>query len=269
MTYKKVLAKIVNKYDLTSESQKKIAYKECLDYANEHYSSSLQINPFLKEAADALGQQHVVIDAIYQMTPSDGTEKVTLTYHEDNGPTLSANKSGLEFLAKTLSNLSRSKMAGEHVHLWGNKFPMTGNTFPLTIYYVEDNWFKTEEESETEPEEQEKEAESKIPVRDILAEDVAGVVFTKALPPQILLTPLHFYKAIGTEKYTSQKVWSKCVRNNTDRMHVLTLLDDADTEMSIAVDLDDDELFFLSLKDLESTSSSIQPTGYTCPKNGR
>jgi hypothetical protein len=47
-------------------------------------------------------------------------------------------------------------------------------------------------------------------------------------------------------------------------MHVLTLLDDAGTEMNIAVDIDDDELFFLSSKDLEATSS-IQPTGCTCP----
>jgi hypothetical protein len=246
MNYEKKLNSIIRKFDLESDVQRKQAYIECVKYADTHYANTFDINPFLKEAAEILKQEYIVKDAIYCMTPFDKTERVMLEYTKSNGPTMTANKSGLVYLSKLLLNLSKAKMTGEHVHLWGDKYPMVGKTFPLTIYIGDDSWFSKHDDSD----EADQKPEPEMEQRDIDPFSIVGVVFTRPGPPTIQLEPLKFYKIRQTEKYTDQKVWKKKIRNSDNRLYVFTFLDDSNVSVRFALDLDDKEVFFLSQKDL-------------------
>ncbi len=246
MNYGEKLNSIIKKYDLESDVQRKQAYIECVRYADSHYANTFDINPFLKEAAEILKQEYIVKDAIYCMTPFDKTERVMLEYTKSNGPTMTANKSGLIYLSKLLLNLSKAKMMGEHVHLWCNKYPMTGKTFPLTIYIEDDAWFPKHDDSV----DADQKPEPEIEHRDIDPFSIVGVVFTRPGPPTIQLGPLKFYKIRQTEKYTHQKVWKKKIRDTASRLYVFTFLDDSNVSVRFALDLDDKEIFFLTQKDL-------------------
>jgi hypothetical protein len=249
MNYWEKLNSIIRKYDLASDVQRQQAYFECITYADTHYANTFDINPFLKEAAEILKQEYVVKDAIYGMTPFDKTERVVLKYKKLHGPTITANKSGLIYLSKLLLNLSNAKIMGEHVHLWCDKHPMAGDTFPLTIYIEDDTWFSKHDDSE----DADQKPEPKIEQRDIDPFSIVGVVFTKSGPPTIQLVPLKFYKIQQIEKYTDQKVWKKKVRDiDNNRLYVFTFLDDSNVSVRYAMDLDDKEIFFLSQKDLEN-----------------
>jgi len=248
MKYKEIIESVVADLALDSDVQKKKAYQKCIEYADQHYANSADINPFLKEAADALGQQYVIKNAIYGMTPLDGSEKSTLEYSESNGPTLTVNKSGLLFFTNLFSNLAKSEMAGEHVHLWTDKDPMVGKTFPLTIYYEEDEWFERQEEDEEKIDEKQ---EDDIPQREIDPDAVVGLVFTKPAPPMLSLTSMRFYKISSVMKYNGEKVWSKSIREDTSRMYLVTFLDDTRQEMSFALDIDDEEILLLTSLDIQ------------------
>ncbi len=247
MNYKEELNSIINKYDLDSNVQRKQAYIECVKYADSHYANTFDINPFLKEAAEILKQEYIVKDAIYSMTPFDSTEKVKLEYSQSNGPTMTANRSGLAYLSKLLQNLSKAKHAGEHVHLWGDKHPMTGKTFPLTIFFEDDVWFSKHDDSD----DADQKPEPEIEQRDVDPISIVGVVFTRPGPPTIQLEPLKYYKIRQSEKYTDQKVWKKKIRDTDNRLYVFTFLDDSNVSVRFALDLDDKEIFFLSQNDLE------------------
>jgi hypothetical protein len=247
MNYEKELNSIIKKYDLDSDEQRKQAYAECVKYADAHYASTFEINPFLKEAAEILKQEHIVKDAIYSMTPFDNAEKVNLEYSKSNGPTMTANRSGLIYLSKLLLNLSKANMTGEHVHLRCDKRPMSGKTFPLTISFEDDAWFSKHVDSENDDNQKE---EQLIVQRDMDPFFIVGVVFTRPGPPTFQIRPLIFYKVIHIEKYTDQKVWKKKLRETNSRLYIFTFLDDSNVTVRYALDLDDKEIFFLSQKDL-------------------
>jgi hypothetical protein len=247
MNYWKELNSIIRKFDLESDVQRQQAYIECIKYADTHYANTFDINPFLKEAAVILKQEYVIKDAIYGMTPFDKTERVILEYKKSYGPTITANRSGLLYLSKLLLNLSKAEMMGEHVHLWCDKYPMAGKTFPLTIYIEDDTWFSEHGDSN----DADQKSEPIIEQRDIDPFSIVGVVFTRPGPPTIQLEPLKFYKIRQIEKYTNQKVWKKKVRDlDNNRLYVFTFLDDSNISVRFALDLDDKEIFFLSQKDL-------------------
>lgn len=247
MNYEKELDSIIKKYDLDSDEQRKQAYLECVSYADAHYANTLEIHAFLKEAAGILKQrEHIVSDAVYSLAPCDNSEKVNLDCSESNGPTMTANRSGLLYLSSLLLNLSRAAMTGEHVHLWRDKRPMTGKTCPLTIVLEDDAWFSKPVETKDADQKQEQVIEQ----RDIDPFSIVGVVFTRPAPPTFQIRPLHFYKVVNAEKYTDQKVWKKKLREISSRMYVYTFLDDSNVTARYALDLDDKEIFFLSQKDL-------------------
>jgi len=242
MAYKSKIDRIIKKYNLDSDVEKKRAYQDCIKYADDHYSSTYDINPFLREAADRLDQQYIIKNSIYGMVKSNGSELATLTYSESNGPTLTANKSSLRFLSKLLLALSKCKMNGEHVHLWNNKLPMTGKTFPLTIYCEKDDWFSAQHD-EMKPKKDE--GKKDIAKRNIKPKSIVGIVFTKPSPPTLSLTPMRFYKVVACTKYAGQKVWRYMIRKSVDRMMVFTLIDDAKEKLDIALDLDDQDVLLL------------------------
>ncbi len=247
MNHEKELGSIIKKYDLDSDVQRKQAYLECVSYADAHYANTLEIDAFLKEAAGILNQQeHIVRDAIYSMVPCDEPEKVNLECLESNGPTMTANRSGLLYLSSLLLNLSKAAMTGERVHLWRDKPPMTGKTCPLTVVLEDDAWFSKPVETNDAGQKQEQVIEQ----RDIDPFTIVGVVFTRPAPPTFQIRPLHFYKVINAEKYADQKVWKKKFRETSGRLYVFTFLDDANVTARYALDLDDKEIFFLSQKDL-------------------
>ncbi len=247
MKYKDIIKTIVAGQKLDSDNDKKKAYQKCIDYADKHYANSVDINPFLKEAANIFGQQYIVKNAIYGMTPCDGSEKSTLEYTEANGPTLTVNKSGLLFYANLFSNLAKSEMEGEHVHLWGNTHPMVGKTFPLTIYFEGDDWFKQKESVEV----TDTKDDNKITERSINPNEIAGLVLTKPAPPTLSLTPMRFYRINRIRKFNGEKVWSKSIRESRDRLYIFTFLDDAREEISFAFDIDDSDILMLTSLDIE------------------
>ena len=249
MKYEKELDSIIKIYDLDSDEQRKQAYIECVKYADAHYANTCEINPFLTEAAEILKHQdYFVKDAIYSMTPFDNTEKVNMECSKSNGPTITANRSGLIYLSKLLLNLSKANATGDHVHLRCDKRPMTGKSFPLTIFFENDAWFSKHVDTEDAVQKQ----EQVIVQREIDPFSIVGVVFTRPAPPTFQIRPLNFYKVLHTEKYTDQKVWKRKLRETNIRLYVFTFLDDSNVTVKYALDLDDKEIFFLSQKDLRN-----------------
>jgi hypothetical protein len=78
--------------------------------------------------------------------------------------------------------IKKSKMEVEHIHLWRDTHPMTSKTYPLTIYFENDNWFKSQEENKTT---ENRDDTEENPIRNIEPESVVGIVFTTQAPPTL------------------------------------------------------------------------------------
>ena len=117
MKYSKIVEEIINKFRLEDDNQKKKAYEACISYADKELEMNIDYNLFVNYAADLLNLEGINKPIIQRITESTGNEIIYLEYTKDNGPILTGNKDGLEYLGKLLINLSKSKYDGEHIHL--------------------------------------------------------------------------------------------------------------------------------------------------------
>jgi len=240
----KLMDTIVSGCDLASEQGRKEAYERCVKYADEHLGQSLDCNLFLTEAADRLGQTPVMKDVVRAMVTMPEDALLHFTYDSECGPVLTGNAAGLEYLAELLTTLARAPLPGEHLHLEWNEAPFIGDSYGLVVYRETDGWFEEGEEYDGDD-------DGEGPARtDVSAEAVFAVQFLCELPPGLGLRPNRVYLVQSLTKQCGDDVFSKPIREDDTRLWVFTVRDDRDERVSMALDLDDPEVNFLTRADL-------------------
>jgi len=244
-----LIGELTSGFDLTFEMQRKGAYNRCYEYASEKLADSEQCNLFLAEAAQVLGQAPVRIDVIDPMAAPTGAERINVVSSGNYGIVLTGNRDGLSYLSRVMEFLSRSPIGNEYVYLRGDNPPMVGDTFGLTVYYEPDEWFDKYAQGNPAQDEYE---EPYIPGRKIAAAAVVALCVTVEPPLKIFLSKDKIFRVISFEGYDGKEgIPTKRIRESFSRMYVFTLVDDRGQEIEIAFDLDDWDIVYFSMGDLE------------------
>lgn len=241
MEYEQILDGLVGPADLATEDTRRAAYLRCLEYADRAFPDALDYNPFVALAAERLGQPAVFRNVASAVTWTGG-EHLHLRYSGETGPVLTGNPAGFRWLAGVLERLARSTMAGEHVLLRAREAPLAGDSYPLSLYMEGDQWF-TERARADSP--------SPTPAgrpRPIRAEDVEAFRATSPMPPPLMMTPGRVYRVLGCTRYTTQQVWRKDIRSETERLYVFSFERDDGRVQELALDLDDESIDFLTAR---------------------
>jgi len=248
MDYKSLIEKLISGLDINSKSGKKKAYNKCIDYAEENFKEPKDYNSFVAQAAKMLDEVPCRRDVAAVSTPSTGNEKLHLTYSQQTGPALTANKSGLLYLSKLLENLAASEEENDHTHLYHDEFPMYGKTFPLTIYLEDDSWFSkyANESPETE---QAPEAEHQQ--RELDPNSIAAFAVLDEVPPTMPIIKGNIYKVQSCKKYKGEDVWIKAISEESERLFLFTFNNDDNVLSQIALDIDDPTIIFITKDDVE------------------
>ena len=237
---------VITGCDLSNEPGRKEAYERCIRYADEHLGHSLECNLFLAEAAERLGQARVMKEVVRSIVPRPEGARLHLSYQPECGPVLTGNVAGLKYLAELTATLAQAPLDGEHVHLEWNEEPFSGDTYGLILYRESDEWFEeAAEEWAGELEDDEEFARS-----DLTAEMVFAIQFLGELPPGPALRANRVYLVHSVSKQCGDDIFCKAIRENDARLWVFTVRDDRGESLSLALDLDDPELNFLTRTDL-------------------
>jgi len=247
MDNKEVFEQIASKYNLESELDKRKAYSECIHYTNENLDFRYA-NQFLAYAAERLGQVKVNCSAEEDAVEIIGDERIYLEYDQEYGPVLSGNQSGLTYLWKLIRNLSITELVENHIHLYYGERPLFENSFPLTIYLEDDEWFNKNTNSEHKKEE---EIESPVKKTNINIKEIAAILINEEIPPQLLMTKGKIYKVISSEKYVDQDIMTKRIGDKLENMYAFKIKRDDKKIQQIGLDLDDGSILFLTKKQLE------------------
>jgi len=247
MNYDKIIEQLVSEFELNSDTGRKKAYEKCIEYADYNLDNTLDYNLFLDIAGERLKQDPVRKDIARRLVNQSAEEKLHLTYSKESGPVLTGNASGLSYLSDIIKNLSEATMSGEHSHFYYHEPPLQGNSYPLTIYLEDDDWFAKHASNDKICD---KNGSTKHKFRDINIEKIEAFLLCDKVPLELMMTPNKIYKVASCEKYKGQDVWVKEVREQTDRTFVFKFERDDGGLQELALDLDDRTVFFLTKDDL-------------------
>lgn len=245
MNYDRIINKITSKFNLESDVEKQKAYQKCIEYSDQNLDGTSDYNPFLKRAADMLGQDPVRKDMARGNIEPSGEEKLHLTYSKTSGPVLTGNASGLSYLSEVIKELSEAEISGEHSHFYYNEPPLYGNSYPLTIYLEDDNWFAEHAQVD-----EAEEKSDEVKYKDINVNEIMAFMISDKIPPSSMMRTQKIYKVLSCEKYSSQDIWIKKIREQTDRIFVFEFKRDDGQFQELGLDLDDDTIFFLTKDEL-------------------
>jgi len=248
MDYKREIGGVIKEFDVSSEESRKKAYNKCIEYAKEKFKSGKDFNSFIGQAAEMLGQVAVRKDVIAESVLASGGEKLNLVYTPQTGPVLTGNKTGLSYLSNLLANLAGSKEPGMHTHLFADQFPMTGQTYPLTVYIEDDKWFL---EVAQKSEQAEKAPAAQFPRRDIEPDEIIAFSVLGALPPMLPVVAGNIYKVLSCEKYKDQDVLQKFISEKSDRLFVFEFDSAEGAAKQMALDLDDPAVLFITRREIK------------------
>jgi hypothetical protein len=241
-----LIGELTSGFDLTVDTQRKSAYIKCYEYAREKLMQSEECNVFLADAAQILEQPPISLKIIDKMAEPSGAERINLMYSRTYGILLSANRPGLSYLARVMEFLSKTPVESEYVYFRGDTPPMEGDTYGLTVYYEPEEWFDRYTKGYDEKD------EPYISERKISAAAVVALCVTVEPPLKIYLSKGKIFRVIKFEEYDGKEgTPTKRIRESFNRMYVFTLVDDRGQEIEIALDLDDLNVVFFTMGDLE------------------
>lgn len=247
MDFRKILDNLLSEVDMRSEIARRKAYIRCIEYADQYVDFD-HYNLFLAEAADRLGQARLMRDLLStKLRPSD-RERIHVRFDESEGCQIIANAEGALYLARAFRALSTAKLIGDHIHFFYGEPPLIGDSYPMVLYLEDDAYFdNTDEEGGVGSP-----GEWPIQKRDIDPADIAGFFVGDYMPEQLFMSVNKVYPLLSWEwLMPGRQVWKKEIRDNSDRMIVLTFQRDDGETQEIAVDLDDDIIGFVTFKDLK------------------
>ncbi len=247
MDYDKTIEELIAEFDLDSEIGRKKAYQKCMQYADRELDFTLDYNPFLDAAAERLKQVPERKDIARRMIQQTGDEKLHLTYRDETGPELTGNAAGLSYLSEVLKHLSKATMNGEHSHLFAGQPPLCGNSYPLTVYFEDEDWF-AEHAQDNEMDEQDGAVEHEF--RDVDVDSIEAFMLSGKLIVDLVMTPGKIYRVSDCLKYEDQDVWVKRIREETDRVFVFEFICDDGEPRQLALDIDDKEVAFFEKEHL-------------------
>lgn len=240
--YNDIIEQLVAEFDLDSGIGRKKAYEKCVEYADRELDGTLSYNAFLDAAADKLEQVPVRKDIVRGMIEPSGDEKLHLTYRKEGGPELTGNAAGLAYLSAVLSGLSNANVSGEHSHFFRSRPPLCGDSFPLTIYLEDDNWFEKHADGDN----GETDDETGNKFRNLDVNQIVAIMLLSDPPFELMVTPDKIYKVLACRKYQDQDIWAKMIRRKSDRMFIFEFEADDGKQVQLALDIDDKEVAFLT-----------------------
>lgn len=247
MDLKKILDGLLSDVDMRSEIARRKAYIRCIEYADEHVDYD-QYNLFLAEAADRLGQVRLMRDILSTKLRPTQRERIHVRFDDAEGCQIIANPEGALYMARAFRALSSAKLVGEHIHFYYGEPPLVGDSYPVVMYLEDDAYFDDTDEDGIigSP------SEWQIEKRDIDPSEIAGFFVGDYMPEQLFISINKVYPVLSWEwLMPGMQVWKKEIRDNSDRMIVLTFRRDDGEIQQIAIDLDDDMFGFVTFADLK------------------
>lgn len=241
----RVIEELSTGMDLSRPEGREAAYAECIQYAEKQMAGDLKCNLFLAHAAAKLGASQVMRDVVREMVPLSDQALLHLGYDPVEGPVITGNREGLQYLSNLLKVLSQAPMLGEHAHLFWDEAPFYGETSGLAVYLEDDDWFVDSAFDYANGEE-----DSVSLRREISGDRVMAVQFLYPLSSSLRVSPSKIYVVQETVKQCGDEVWQKPIREDNSRMWVFTIRDDQGRSLRVGLDLDDPEINFLGRDDL-------------------
>jgi len=239
-----LLAQLLHGEDVESEIGRVRAYRRCVRYAEENLFRDLRCNEFLQIAAERLGQPPIVLPIVHNRVVPALDGRLCFYYHEEDGPVMVGNRSGLDYLGRLLCDLAAAP-APENVVL-PEDFPIfVADSYGLVVYHETEEWFDAAEEGL----EEDLVAgwEEELQARIVTSDDVAAVQFVVHVSGSLALTLQKLYRVHGMRGWAPNlegQVLRKPYRRETSRVRVLQLTDDDGQALELGVDLDDPDINF-------------------------
>lgn len=238
-----LIDRVLRGEETESELGRVRAYRRCVRYAEEKLYNAHVCNLFLLRAAERLGQPPLAVPVVLNRVPLEEGAKITFYYADDEGPVLVGNREGLRYLGRICTELADSPLPGENVVLDEGYAPFAGDSYGLTVYYEDEDWFAAAEEGL----EGEFVAnwEAEIQGRIVRSEDIVAVQLSGPVPGSLALSPQKLYQVSSLEPYRAEpEVVRKPYRSETEQVRVVSLLDDDGQPVRLAVDLDDPDVTY-------------------------
>ncbi len=252
MDYSQIVEELIIGCDLSAETGKRIAWKRCSDYADEHTEGRRAYNDFMNAVSARLGDMPVRLnDFTEEIGDLPENAKLHLTCDSQTGPVLTGDAEGLAYLAALCTELAREQVAGDHAHLWTNEPPLCGHSHPLVIYHEPDTWFEELEEAE----EKTKDGSETSTPRDIELTEIAALCVLAKVPPGMPLRSGRLYRVISVNEYQDKGMWEKRLRDGNERFRAFTITNDDGTPEEFGFDLDDPAVIFFSQADIENLAN--------------
>ncbi len=238
-----LLDKLLDHVDVDSELARRRAFLSMVEYADLNLTLQ-DYALFLTKAAVRLGQQRLLAEMVTPRLKTNGQEKVHIRYDEEEGCQIIANPEGCLYLARAFRALALAPSPGAHLSLDYDLPPMVGETYPAMLYMEDDEYFARELENMP--------AEAGLwQVRDIRPEDIAAFFITEEYPSYLGCTRNRVYPVLDWAWLQQQRsVYRKQIRDDEGRMVVFTFRRDDGQQIEMALDLDDEEVGFITRQDI-------------------
>ncbi len=247
-----LLEEFLSQINTDNELDRRRAFQNLVLYADMNLDFPEYIR-FVTRAAEALGQEKQLAEMSEPRFRTSGKEKINIRYDEEEGCQIIANPEGCLYLTKAFRALALAKEPGAHIRLDYDLPPMIGETYPASLYMEDDDYFRREIENTP--------GEAGLfPVRDIQPEEIAAFFLTVDWFNALGCLRNKIYRVISWKWYQGQHlVYYKDIRDSISRMVVLTFQREDGQTVEMAVDLDDEEIGFLTKTELyRLTGSDLQ-----------
>jgi hypothetical protein len=219
------------------------AYRTCLRYAEETLAADHLCNVFLLRAAEQLGQPPMAVPVTHNRVPLSAEARLCFYYHDEEGPVLVGNPEGLRYLGALLTDLADAPLPGEHIELEEECPPMVSESYGLTMYRENEEWFEAAEAGMED--ELVAEWESELGGRIMSSGEIVAMQFTGRVPSNLPLCPHKIYRLLAIDAWAEGPGnVRKPYRQDLTGVRMVTLVDDDGQELRLGVDLDDPDIAF-------------------------
>ena len=164
---------------------------------------------------------------------------------------IAGNREGLRDLADICNGLSelseeQANTPANHWHIADFMNTAEPGSVP-TVILLKRNW--PDSDSDTGPDINT--GSEPIHTRDIHPPDIRAFCILGPIPPPLCVSEKKIYKVQSCRKWKGEKVWTKELREESERIHIFTFLNDERKSVEIGIDLDDTSVLFFAVQEIE------------------